>query len=98
MYGPHSLRRNVLKLLRLSRLNQRLRDLQIGALIQLSKYGDSIYPKLSHLASSWRHRGATDAQKAENRAFTSTRIMTEWNYAVTGNLFGYIRNHNKLRI
>ena len=52
LHGPYSLRRNDLKLLRYSRINRRLRDLQVGADTQLTLYGDSIYPYLSHLRSS----------------------------------------------
>ena len=79
LYGPHSLRRNDLRLLQLSRINQRLHDLQIGQEIQLSMYGDSIYPRLSHLHSSWRQFGITATQIAENRAFSKVRTMIEWN-------------------
>jgi hypothetical protein len=98
LYGPHSLRRNDLKLLRLSRLNQRLRELQVNSEIQLSIYGDSIYPRLSHLHSSWRHAGATQWQKEENKAYTKVRVSIEWNYMVTSNLYNYIRNYNKLKL
>ena len=98
MFGPYSLRRNDLKLLRDSRLNQRMRELQVGALMQLTVYGDSIYPRLSHLRSSWRDKNLEQWQKIENRAFTSTRISIEWNYMVTGNLFSYVRNLDKLRL
>ena len=98
MYGPHSLRRNDLKLLRLSRLNQRLRELQINSNIQLTMYGDGIYPRLSHLHSSWRHTGPTDWQKEENKSYTKVRVSIEWNYMVTSNLYDYLRNYNKLRL
>jgi len=49
LYGPYSLRRNDNKLLTDSRINQRFMNMQEGADIQLTLYGDSIYPRLSHL-------------------------------------------------
>ena len=100
LYGPHSLRRNDLALLRMSRLNVRLRDLQEGQDIQLKAYGDSIYPRLSHLSTSWRTRGEVLApwQRFENKAFTKVRISIEWNYMVTANLYGYLRREHKLKI
>jgi hypothetical protein len=98
LYGPHSLRRNDLMLLTSSRLNSRLRDLQINSNEQLTIYGDSIYPRLSHLHSSWRHAGATRSQKNENIAYTKTRVSIEWNYGMTANLFSYLRNIVKLKL
>jgi hypothetical protein len=100
MFGPTSLRRNDLKLLGQSRVNAKLRDLQLGRPYpeQLKIYGDSMYPKLSHLRSSYQNAVNTPMQIAENRALTKTRVSIEWNYMVTGNLYGIIRQKNKLRI
>jgi hypothetical protein len=98
LFGPTSLRKNDLSLLRQSDLNRKLRNLQIGIARQLTIYGDSIYPRLSHLKSSWRHIDATADQKAENKAYTKVRVSIEWNYGATGNLYGYLRNHNKLKL
>jgi hypothetical protein len=98
LYGPYSLRKNDLKLLTFSNINGRLRDLQKGAPEQLTMYGDSIYPRLSHLKSSWRRGGDADWKKAENKAYTKVRISIEWNYGATGNLYGYLSNHSKLKL
>ena len=98
MYGPHSLRRNDLKLLRLSRLNTRLRELQVNANVQLRVYGDSIYPRLSHLHSCWRRSNAVPWQVAENRLYSKVRISIEWNYATTSNLYRYLANLDKLKL
>ena len=97
IYGPYSLRKNDLKLLTCSRINARLREIQEGRLDQLSLYGDSIYPRLSHLHSSWRN-APPGWKRDENIGYTKLRISIEWNYAVTGNLYGYLCKHNKLKI
>ncbi len=83
-------------LLRLSRLNIRLRNLQVNEPLQLTMYGDSIYPRLSHLRSGWRN--ANPARQAENKSYAKIRISIEWNYGLTANLFGYLRNFQKLKI
>jgi hypothetical protein len=99
MFGPTSLRRNDLFLLGKSRLTQRLAELFAGEAIPYNVYGDSIYPHLPHLRSSWRGvNGITDEQKAENNAYKSVRISIEWNYGVTSNLFQYLRNLDKLKV
>ena len=97
MFGPTSLRRNDLHLLRQSEINSRLRNLQQGQAIQLTIYGDSIYPRLSHLHTSWRHE-PTESQKAENKAYTKVRIAIEWNYMITASLYSYLTNEKKLKI
>ena len=97
IYGPYSLRKNDLKLLTYSRINARLREIQEGRPDQLTLYGDSIYPRLSHLHSSWRN-APPGWKRDENIGYTKVRISIEWNYAVTGNLFGYLCNHNKLKL
>ena len=71
--------------------------LQSGQQDQLTIYGDSIYPRLSHLHSSWRN-APPGWKRDENNRYTKVRISIEWNYAVTGNLFGYLCNHNKLKL
>ena len=37
-------------------------------------------------------------KKAENKAYTKVRISIEWNYGATGNLYGYLNNHSKLKL
>ena len=58
LHGPWSLRKNDLYLLRESKINSRLRDLQLNSPLQLTIYGDSIYPRLSHLKSYYRQEDA----------------------------------------
>ena len=98
MYGPAPLRRNDLKLLRESELNQKFEQLQIGRPIQLKFYGDSIYPRLSLRHSSWRSNNLCQWQQEENRRYTKVRVSIEWNYMITGNLYGYVKKLNKLKI
>lgn len=86
LFGPWSLRKNDLYLLRESRLNRRIRDLQIDADFQYTIYGDSIYPRLSHLKSSWRMANMEEWMRAENKRFAKVRISIEWNYMITGSL------------
>jgi hypothetical protein len=97
LYGPTSLRRNDLTLLRQSRINDRLAEVQLGLERQTKMFGDSIYPFLSHLFTYWN-----DAPNEEQRLFNgiikSIRIAIEWNYGNTSNLFHYLRNLDKLRV
>ena len=96
LFGPWSLRRNDNKLLKDSHINDRFRDLQLDAENQLIMYGDSIYPRLSHLTSSWKSTEGALWKKLENKRYSSVRISIEWNYMVTGNLYKYLRNLEKL--
>jgi hypothetical protein len=102
MFGPTSVRRNDLKLLADSHINARIRALQpereIGVESAIGMYGDSIYPRLSHLRSAWRNKDKTPTQKAENKAMKSVRISIEWSYGATSNLFHYLRNIDKCKV
>ena len=51
LYGPMSLRRNDLTLLRESNIVNRLREVQDGQADQYVMFGDSAYKKQSHLTS-----------------------------------------------
>jgi hypothetical protein len=93
LFGPASLRRNDLHLLARSTLNQRLHNLS-----RLGAYGDSIYPHLSNILSSWRNEANTPRMIEENNAFKSVRISIEWNYMVTASLFKYLGRYEKLKV
>ena len=71
--------------------------LQAGNNDQIIMYGDSIYPHLSHLTSSFRGDCNT-SQTHENNTYKSVRIAIEWNYGVTANLFHYLKNIDKLKL
>jgi hypothetical protein len=97
MLGPTSLRRNDLRLLGLSQVNERLAEIQEGECIQSIMFGDSIYPFLSHLRTYFS-TNPNVRQKLENHAYKSVRIPIEWNYGHTANLFSYLRNLEKLKV
>ena len=98
MFGPTSLRRNDLRLMTQSRINPRLRELQIYSPIQLKVFGDSAYPFLSHLFSYYSGANTTSRQKQFNYWLKSVRISIEWNYQVTSNLYRYLKNLQKLKV
>jgi hypothetical protein len=98
LFGPTSLRRNDLNLLRLSRINDRMAELQLDDLIQYIIMGDSAYKKRSHLTS---YHGSVDniADYVNwNRAMKRVRISIEWNYGYTASLYRYIGMKNKLKL
>jgi len=96
-YGPTSLRRNDLTLLRQSRINDRLAELQMGMAKQSKMFGDSIYPFQSHLMSYWTE-DPDEFQARLNFSVKSVRIAIEWNYGYTSNLFHYLREVDKLKV
>lgn len=98
MFGPTSLRRNDLQLLGRSMLHQRMTELFANEELKMLIYGDSIYPHLPHLMSSWRNGNNTPEQNLDNHCYKSVRIAIEWNYGVTANLFAYLKNLHKLRL
>ena len=98
LYGPTSLRRNDLRLLGLSELNERLEQISLGEIVNMCAYGDSIYPYLSNIMSSWRYLNNSERQKLENSVMKKVRITIEWNYGVTSNIFSYLKNFDKLRL
>jgi hypothetical protein len=91
-------------------MNARLAELQRGAETQLTIYGDSIYPRNTHIHSNYKRNLVRendllriDAELArrrrrENIAFSKVRISVEWNYASTSNLFAYFRTTSKLKL
>jgi hypothetical protein len=93
LHGPTSLRRSDLFLLGESDIDDRL-----AALGPQKAYGDTIYPHLQRITSCSRAQFPTDREKQEKRIFKKMRISIEWNYGVTSQLFGYLKNLNKLRI
>jgi len=98
MYGPTSLRRNDLTLLRLSNLNGRMASIQEGNPVQCIGFGDSIYPFRSHLRTYWSADPVPPREARANHGYKSVRISIEWNYGHTSNLFHYLRNLDKLRL
>lgn len=103
MTGPDSLRRNDTTLLRSSNIVDRLRDLMANLNIDYLIFGDSAYKIESHLRSYYKLDNNDDNQQQQaykdwNYRMKSVRESIEWNYMVTGTLFKYTSNLDKLRI
>jgi hypothetical protein len=96
MHGPASLRRNDLRLLADSTLNDRLRDVHTTR--KRTAFGDSIYPFLTNIRTYWPATIANRFRELENRGLKQTRIAIEWNYMTTSNLYGLLRNWDKLKV
>ena len=100
-YGPTSLIRNDIALLRLSRINMTMSDLQEGDPVQYKIFGDSAYSRQSHIFSYYKFPPPfmTEAHQQWNHSMKSVRISIEWNnYGFTASLFKLFRNNDKLRL
>ena len=98
MFGPTSVRRNDLALLRNSRINARFAEEQVNEVNQYIIMGDSAYNKDSHLTSYHKCSHMIENYIKWNKTMKHVRISIEWNYGVTGTLFKYTRNKNKFKI
>ena len=97
MFGPCSFRHNDLELLRDSDLNEKLRLVQIGNLLQYVSYGDGIFPINSHTIG--KHIGnTTEDERYENRMMSKIRICNEWDYGVTANLFPFAKDKRAYKL
>lgn len=94
MYGPTSLRRNDLVLLRRSEINERFEALQAGKEFQFIIFGDSAYKVKSHMTSYIK----LAAFKRWNAAMKHVRISIEWNYGTTSSLFSYVCMKHKFKL
>jgi len=98
IHGPTSVRANDLRVLGESNFIGRMVDLYDNEQVKVKIYGDSIYPHVENLTSSYRNHPNTPRQIQENHAYKSVRISIEWNYMVTGNTFTYLKNLDKLKV
>ncbi len=98
MYGPTSVRRNDLALLRQSRINARFAEEQLNEVNQYIIMGDSAYNKDSHLTSYHKLNHMIENYIKWNKAMKHVRISIEWNYGITGTLYKYTRSKNKFKI
>jgi len=96
--GPTSLRRNDLAVLRISDINGRFQTLQAGHERQYIIFGDSAYKRRSHITTYGKYQGMGREVIQWNKSMKHVRISIEWNYAVTGSLFRYIRYSDKFRL
>ena len=98
IYGPTSLRHHDLNLLYDSMINNRFKALQQGNVDQYIVFGDSAYPKESHLTTYKERRDANNEHVNWNKAMKHVRISIEWNYGHTATLFKYVRKKDKLKL
>eukprot|EP00732_Lithocolla_globosa_P006591 Lithocolla_globosa_v1_NODE_7752_length_904_cov_11.598351.p1 type:complete len:150 gc:universal NODE_7752_length_904_cov_11.598351:624-175(-) len=100
MYGPESARHNDLYLLRESKINRRLAQLQAGRPKQYVIYGDAIFLLLSHIRR--RHVslvGPLPQRLAdENDFMAKVRIAIEWDYGTTANLYPFLHYKRNLHL
>jgi hypothetical protein len=93
IYGPASLRRNDLELLRRSNINDELftvcHDLKVP---NYSMFGDSAYFSDSNLSTY------SDHTPVFNAAMKTVRIEIEWNYGATARLFPLVANKLKMKL
>jgi hypothetical protein len=93
LYGPASLRRNDLELLRRSDLNDELYSAcHLWNSPNYSMFGDSAYFEDSNLSTY------KDDSQTWNRAMKTVRIEIEWNYGLTARLFPIVGNKQKLMV
>jgi nuclease HARBI1 len=95
--GPFSCRRNDLYTLRVSKLNEKLKDLQRGNLIQCKVYGDSAYAllNLSHV----RARPSAPYNTVQHtNAMSSLRECIEWNYSDLKQTWKFVHYSKNLRL
>lgn len=60
-------------------------------------YGDGIFPINTHTIG--KHVGdTTEEERYENRMMSKMRISNEWDYAVTANLFPYVKDKKAYKL
>ena len=97
MHGPMTYRHSDLDLLAGSKLNERLKSLQMGEPMQFVGYGDGIFPIQSHCIG--KHVGNLSVEEIEeNRAMAKMRIANEWAYGITGRYFPFVKNCYRLKM
>lgn len=81
----------------MSKLIERLGQLQQGDAAQYCSYGDGIFPVDTHTIG--KHvANPTAAQRYENRMMSKIRIGNEWAYGTTANLFPFLKYRAAQRI
>ena len=90
LYGPRSYKDSDLGLLRDSEINGKLFHLQSENINQYCAYGDGIFPLRSHIWS--RNINSIDPlEHIEKTIMTRIRVVNEWGYGVTKNLFPFVK-------
>lgn len=97
-YGPTSLRRNDLVLLRNSDINFKFARLQLGSGVDYVMFGDSAYKRQSHIRSYFTVRENIEGIGRWNRHMKRLRVSIEWNYGHQAALFKYLLVTYKLKV
>jgi hypothetical protein len=97
-FGPASLRRNDLTLLRESDVNDTFARIQLNSVIDYIIFGDSAYKRQSHLRSYFSAAEEIVDGALFNRRMKRLRISIEWNYGHQSTLFRYLNTHFKMKI
>jgi len=98
MYGPSTLRLHDLTLFFESDINGKFTRMQEGESNQFIIFGDSAYPKETHVTSYCALRNPTFDNVKWNKTMKHVRISIEWNYGHTATLFKYVRKKDKLKL
>jgi len=75
LFGPTSLRRNDLELLRDSRINERIGEVQAGDVDHVKIFGDSAYKVRSHMRSYYKLKDLKNVLTDDKYA-----TLKDWNY------------------
>ena len=97
-YGPTSLRRNDLVLLRNSDINDRFARLQLQSEDDYVIFGDSAYKRQSHIRSYFLAAEEVEQGQVYNRRMKKLRIAIEWNYGHQSTLFNYLNTTYKMKL
>lgn len=99
-FGPTSLRRNDLALLRESDINDTFARLQLASNTDYVIFGDSAYKRQSHIRSyfSAQEEDEEGTRMQWNRHVKRLRISIEWNYGHQASLFKILCMHYKLKV
>jgi hypothetical protein len=98
IFGPTSLRRNDLTLLRESEINLTFARLQLQSDVDYIIFGDSAYKRQSHIRSYFSEAENVAGGQRWNRHMKRLRISIEWNYGHQGSMFKYLNTQFKMKI
>ncbi len=97
-YGPASLRRNDLILLRDSDINDSFARLQLNSDVDYIIFGDSAYKRQTHVRSYFTANEEVQDGGVFNRRMKRLRISIEWNYGHQVSIFPYLNATFKMKL
>jgi hypothetical protein len=98
IFGPIVGARHDIHVNRVSQINRRLRDCQVGNPIQYISYKDKAYVNESHGIAAHRGVNLTYDQRKENYIMSKVRIVVEWGFGKVVNTVGYVHHWQTQRI